>query len=435
MRCLVCDHDDKWVNVDEYRTVPKGMSICSHCGFVSYPSLWKSEEEIKQYYRKDYRKPPTIANYWTGHRKLHFHNAFLKDVLKKWRDEKAEPVVGEVGAAYGLFLNFVKEVVPGAKVSGTELTTSYRRNAFHEFGIELSEDFDFSKKYDLIASYKVAEHMCDVDRHIRACIEALKPGGLLYISVPTWFGRLTNFGMGGFDLEYYYSTNHINVWTRKLFEYVLKKAGAKVIKFDDQLYDESYLCVRDDSLMQDLEPDFESYADIRQRMAKIKKVAELYAETKFDECVELWPDFPEAWVGKYEKSRQKLHQIGFDRVKSEFIAEAFKACPRSVEIMIMAGDLSMRYERYNEAIEHFENALQARPGLSPALKGLAHSLRHLSRLAMLEGKASEGWQLLEKARNVMRYLRQVSPQDEQEALNWIYDDNARLPMPSEIKRK
>ena len=59
MRCIVCDSTDKWKNVDEFRLKPSGMCVCENCGFVSYPSRWKSEDEIKKHYRT--RRPISVS--------------------------------------------------------------------------------------------------------------------------------------------------------------------------------------------------------------------------------------------------------------------------------------------------------------------------------------------------------------------------------------
>jgi hypothetical protein len=82
MICVNCNKND-WSNVDQYRLKPSGMCICNNCGMVSYPSKWKSYEEIKKHYQSEYRKPPTSSNYFTGQRKLHFHNSFLQDLFKE----------------------------------------------------------------------------------------------------------------------------------------------------------------------------------------------------------------------------------------------------------------------------------------------------------------------------------------------------------------
>jgi len=287
MTCVICDHDE-WMDVDHLRDLEKkdnkkiGMAICKSCGFISYPSKYKSKEEILAYYRKNYRSgPPTFNNFVTGTRKLHYHSFFLKEVFQLWNDNKKEaPVIGEVGAALGMVLNMYREIFPKAEVHGTELTVSYRNVAFHEYGIRLGDELPQDKKYDLLMTYKVAEHQMDIDKELFNYRDLLKDDGYLYISVPTWFEVLENFGLGGFDLGYYYHPDHINAWSKKLFESLLKKTGFQIIKYDNYMYGDTYLCKKTEpvALTKD---DFEDYQDIIKKMETIKKISELFKRNKF----------------------------------------------------------------------------------------------------------------------------------------------------------
>ena len=268
MECINC-HSNDWEVVDQYRLKPKQMSICKNCGMVSYPSLWKEKSEILEHYKKDYRPAPTSNNIFTGQKKLYYHEAFLKDWIKEQNDKDLKPKILEIGAAFGMVLNWFRMVVKGCGIFGTELTESFKRVCYHEYQIKLDDDFDDSIKYDLIMTYKVAEHQLDFDKELLRYRKCLSENGRLYISVPTWFDSMTNFGMAGFDLEYYYDTNHINVWTRNIFEGMLAKAGFKIEKQDHFIYDSTYLC----SVLQELGTITvkENVEDIKNRMANIKK--------------------------------------------------------------------------------------------------------------------------------------------------------------------
>lgn len=452
MRCVVCDSTDKWEQLDKDNAIPdddfkakypgkfktrlkeEGMSICTNCGFVSYPKKWKSKEAIVEFHRADYRPGPSVANWHAGQRKLHFHNAFLQPVFKEWDEKKLDrPVVAEIGAAYGLFLNYMREVVPGCQVHGTELTLSYRRTAYHEFGLELGEEFDDTIQYDMIASYKVAEHMLDVDKEFRRYALALKPGGYFYVSVPTWFNKLTNFGAGGFDLEYYYHPNHINVWSKKLFKEVLRRAGFKIQTHNDSMYDDTYLCVRDDEVMKQ-EPAFEDVGQVMKNLEAIYKAGISYMEGRFEDAIATWPNFPGAHQAVYEGSRAKLHQQGPEAINA-VIQRAIKECNGCVEVLGLAADINTRYEKYSEAIKFFEKMLELRPGFAPAIKGISHALRQVAHGELRSGRTKDGLKHLAKAREVARFLRQVSDADVNESINWTFDDNSRLPMPSELGKK
>lgn len=432
-RCPICDTVGKWTNVDKYRVKASGMHICENCGFVFYPEKYMTEEEAKAYYEKDYRKPPNIGNAYTGQRKVHMHAHFLNDTLKKWQDDgKKDPVVCDVGAAYGMFLNWVGTHFPEADLNGTEFALAYRRNAYWEYGIELTKDFDKTKKYDLISSFKVAEHQLDADKRLREYVECLKDDGLIYISVPTWFDKMTNFGLDGFDLEYYYHPDHINVWTRKLFETLLKKVGLEIVKFDDWMYDETYLCKRNDSLMEET-PVYESPEDVLKKLEAIKNSWDAFARRDYKKAIEYFPNHFNAHMAHYENSRRQPHeqnkQIPLEYIEKEHLEPMFKACPNSLGALRMATDVYMRYDEWDKAIKHINKALEVRPNNGSFLMALQHCLRQVS---LREKDAKKKLDLLAESRDVSRYIREVDLQSKVEATNWIYQANSELPMPNEI---
>jgi SAM-dependent methyltransferase len=433
MRCVICNSTDKWENVDQFRHAPQGMHICTGCGFVSYPSKYKTEAEIKKYYEKDYRNCPTISNAFTGQKKLHIHSAFLTDTLKKWQaDGKKSPVVCDVGAAYGVFLNWIRQHFRDADLNGTEYALAYRRNAWHEYKIKLGVDFDSSKKYDLISSFKVAEHQLDVDKRLREYTECLAPDGVLYISVPIWFSKMGNFGLDGWDLEYYYDPNHINVWTEKLFVTLLHKCGLEIIKTDHWMYDSTYLCKRNDEMMK-IKPEYEQPANIKQIMRAIKEASLAYEQHDFENAVNKFPNFPVAWTNYYEKARATAHQTGqsqppLEFVKTKFLAPAMKACPYSLEILRMAADIHMRYGDFEGAATICQQALDARPNHASFLMTLAHCFREIGLRAK---DPADKIRMLTESRDCAKYLKDVDLLMRNEAVSWVYRDNSEIPTPHE----
>ena len=430
-RCVICDADDKWENVDQHKNKPVGMAICNGCGFVTYPEkLSDKEDKLKDFYRHDYRKPPNVHNMFTGERKLHYHAHFLQHLFKKWRDDKMEsPVVCEIGAAFGMFLDkIIRGAFPSADLNGTELTKSFRANAWEEYRIQLTEEIDTSKTYDLIASYKVAEHQQDVDKELRKYVELLSPGGWVYISVPCWFDVMNNFGTPGFDLEYYYHTNHINMWTRKLFEVLLKKVGLRIEQENHVYYDSTYLCVRDDSVMTNpFVFEYEDPVKIKEIMAKIKQAAQLADKKLYKEALDVYPKFPLAWHGYYETNRALFdREGGWGFIEPNVIKGMLGALPNSSEVFFIAADLAMRYNKWDAALGYLDTGLKMKPNSEQALKCMGHCFRQLSQKALVEGNVKEGVKFLIQARDSTRHLLGVSSQSRDEAISWIYNDNARI---------
>lgn len=432
MKCCCCGSSD-WKNVDEFRIIPKGMSICTTCGFVSYPSLYKTEEEIKAHYRTDYRSIPKVGNLFTGTRKNHNHDLFLGPELTKLKEAKENPVICEVGAAYGLFLHHLqKSYFPKGEFYGTELTTTYRRIAFYEHGMNLTEDFDASRKYDLIISYKVAEHQIDPHIKIRQYAECLAEGGLLYISVPTWFGQMSNFGLPGFDIEYYYDTNHINVWTRKLFETILKKAGLEIVKYDGLTYDDTYLCRRNDAVMKMEHPEFEEPDKIIEKMKGIKAAFEAMQRGDPPAALVAYPNYPEAWTQHYERKRAELHEhkqdVSFEDVLTEFYEPFKAACGDCFETWRFVADLAMRYDAYETALEYWQKCVYIRPGAGYVLGPITHCYRRLSEQAKDKKFAAA---LRRKSVEITRHWISSDLETRNEAINWLYFDLSKTKLPSE----
>lgn len=430
MNCPICGADH-WEKIDQYRFKPQGMSICLECGFCSYPDRWKTDEEIKAHYRKDYRSCPTASNLYTGQRKLHFHDAFLTPLFNEWKKEGREnPEICEIGAAYGMALAWARDSYPGAKVSGTELTISYRRNAYHEYGIELTEDFDDSKQYDLIMSYKVAEHQLDIDRMLAKYRSCLKPNGLMYISVPCWFGQMNNFGMPGFDIEYYYDPNHINMWTKKLFESLLKKVGFEIIKENHIIYDSTYL-VKPCDPKELTKDDFEDVKQIKHKLEAIRLAFIAFTESRFDDAILLYKDFPAAHISKIELTRKEIFSHDWQWIKANVIEKIFTDCAECAELWTCATDLAMRARQFDEAIRFAEGGLRAKPGNPVSLGQMINIMREIALSSETQEKKNH---YFAQARQIARHLKEASLQNQREAVDFIYLFNSQLPIPEKVSQ-
>lgn len=426
--CPICASPDQWKNVDQYRIKASGMCLCMKCGMITYPEIIAKTTELKAFYREEYRDVPNIMSIFAGQRKLHYHNEFLAPVFDEWKKSgRDSPVICDIGAAFGMFLNWTRNVFPKGTFHGTELTLSYRRNSFHEYGLYLDEDFNTSLKYDFISSYKVAEHIPYVDRELRKYALALTENGALYISVPVWFWAMTNFGQAGFNIEYYYHKNHINVWTKTLFETLLKKCGLRVVKQNHSYYDSTYLCTRDDSLINEA-PIYEDPIAVLSWLEKVSEASRAFETSKFVEACQLWPNFPDAQIARYESNRAAAHKGGFETVERDYILPMLSACPESSHITLFCADLCMRYSQWEKAIELIELSVKLRPQDPPAMLALAHCFRQMAeKSTQLKDKV----RFFKEAREVTKFLKTTSFQNVHDAQTWIMNDNSRLPMKGE----
>lgn len=432
MNCPSCNSND-WKNVDEFRFKQKddkghdiGMHICNVCSFISYPAKYKSKAEIIAHYRKEYRKPPTVMNMFTGQRKNHFHYAFLKDHIEKWQKSEDQIDIVEIGAAFGMSLNMFQQLLPGANIEGTELTQSYKNVCKQEFGIELKDDFDDSKSYDLIMSYKVLEHQLDPHVELARYAKALKPEGFLYISVPTWFGPMVNFGLEGFDLEYYYDPNHINVWTRQMFESMMSRAGLEIVKYDGTMYGDTYLCKRTIKAVT-TEPFIEKPGHILEKLKATKEAFLAFIDQDYAGAIAHYKNFPQAHINLLEMSRKELSEKGWEAFKRDRIDSMLDSCPDSVEAMICATDFMMRMKRYEEALEMTKTTLKLKPN-NPA--SLFQAGICFEQSAVLSKDKNEKLKFLLKAKELYFHLMNVSEQNKHETISKIYFINSQIPSDS-----
>lgn len=414
MICCNC-HSNDWENIDGMRIKPEGMSICKNCGFISYPNRWENEEKMKQYYSSaKYRRPPNSGNFFSGQQKIQFHENFLREFIEEW-NKREEFVVCDVGAAFGMFLKWFSSVVPNSKIHGTEWDINFVRNAWHEYNVKLDADFDESIKYDLICSYKVAEHQLDFDKKLSTYRDCLKDDGMLYISAPTWFHLFHNFGPNDCELEYYYHPDHINVWSRNMFKAIINNAGFEIVKENVTMYDDTYMLKKSDTVKVEYKEDI---TEIKKKMIAIKQCYEAMVGRNFSQAIQYYPSCPRAVEGYYESQRAQLHNAGMAKIE-EFMADAQAKCPNSSNVVALCADIYKRYEMYERSLDMYKIAIAMKPGQSDYFAGVAQCLRGIHQ------KTGEEKYLLE-ARKVTRYLAGLSTQNLPSALSWIYADNSAL---------
>jgi SAM-dependent methyltransferase len=436
MHCPICE-GSKFKNVDRYRTKPNGMEMCEGCGFVTYPNKHKNLDQVLEYYRNDYRGgAPQVNNVYSGQNKLHYHASFLEDLIKEWvNDGKTNPVISDVGAAYGMFLNWWstlndngKPLFPDADLNGVELTKTYRRVAYHEFGLNLQEQFDESKKYDLITSYKVLEHMFDPHVELERYKKALKPGGKLYLGIPVWFEKMHNFGVGGWDIEYYYHPDHVNVWGKPHIEHLIRKAGFKILKENHWTYDSVYMLEVGEETERQAIP-LPTADKIESLLDRIQKADDALQKKEYAHAVGLWPRFPVARRAVYEHARAELHKEGYDKIKEKVVDPWVKMenglCS---DALSFAGDIATRYDKFEDGCQAFEQLLKVVPQHQAGFQGLANLHRMQVKNAPSEEKKNE---MIAKSLAYTQALRNCNVGAFAQATTWCYNDMANLPMPGE----
>lgn len=114
----------------------------------------------------------------------------------KWEHEIASKLISEgqnileIGCGRAFFLKKVKELKKNVTLSGIELNNSAIIYAKEKFKLDIKnqliEDFvkDNEGIFDFVCLFQVLEHIANVNTFINSSVDSLKPGGLLFISVP-----------------------------------------------------------------------------------------------------------------------------------------------------------------------------------------------------------------------------------------------------------
>ncbi len=429
MRCLVCNSTDKWKNIDHVRLKPHGMCMCMGCAFVSYPKKYQTQEEIKAHYRSDYRKAPNVQHTYSGERKLHYHHSFLGEMFEQWREAGREPVIGEIGSAFGMLLDWIKKFhFPNGDISGTEWGLGNRMVAREEYGLELTDDLDWSKKYDLLISYHVLEHMMDADKALEQYSAALKDDGFLYLSCPIWFRDAANSGQIGFDLEYHWAPDHINCWSEQHLEYLFAKANLEIVKKNDKTYGNTYLLKRSQKA---LTPAIDTWTPDA-LLATCQNLHDAWQALQSNEtavAIEKHPNYPTAWAQHYELMRAPMHKQGWPAIHA-FLNQAVAACKNTGDTLVFAADIASRYNQFDYAIDYFARALEIKPNSPNILIGLANVHRQKS---MLTKDPAEKNACLRECIKILRHVRATSMELAPQAVTWLFRDEANLNYDGAVK--
>ncbi len=120
--------------------------------------------------------------------------AFALRLLRK-RLKREQPIeLLEIGTGSGFFLAFVQSAFPKAVLSGLEydprlLEVTRARAPFAKCLRDNAEEFDFGdKRFDVIVSFQVVEHLYNPDAMLHRVRQQLKPNGIFLVTSPNLDG-------------------------------------------------------------------------------------------------------------------------------------------------------------------------------------------------------------------------------------------------------
>ncbi len=171
--CILCESSDI-IDFDN-RTL---MCRCKDCGLV-FDNPRPTQKLIWQHYSQKGK-----YDHWIDSDKAFqkYWNSYLKKLLKY--AQKGELL--DIGAGIGMFLSKAQDYF---NVTGTEVSDEGISVAKERYGLEFIkgelESLDFGeKKFDIITMSQILEHVPYPGKTLDHLKSILKPGGILFISVP-----------------------------------------------------------------------------------------------------------------------------------------------------------------------------------------------------------------------------------------------------------
>jgi SAM-dependent methyltransferase len=232
MNCRICNNDDLFLFCIEGANDQFKYYKCKNCGLVNLDLVNLNIIENQQQFA-DRFKPPLNYEYEKGaFDAFHFITKYV-------------PIKGkhmDIGCGSGSVLYFAKK--NGWKVKGLELSPVFAEYVRKTLNIDV-EVADFLKyedpegQYDLVSLRHVLEHLPDSILAMNKISGLLKNNGYAHFEFPNInsvshrFQRMRNriaFMKRRYDPSFV--TGHCNQFSKKSFEFLLKKTGFKLIRWE-----------------------------------------------------------------------------------------------------------------------------------------------------------------------------------------------------------
>jgi len=181
----------------------------------------------KRYAIERLQKPELIFRYKTRAR-------FVSNTIKEYLNRTSGLAVLDFGAAEGLTLAELDNLIPKSEFTGIEYSSELidtapelPKNVALVQGdvMNLSADIK-EKKYDAVCALALLEHLPDPLKSIQQAADVLKPGGLFIATSPNpfWDDISTRLGLLRED-------QHETDMDKKLMKKIVEEAGLEILRF------------------------------------------------------------------------------------------------------------------------------------------------------------------------------------------------------------
>lgn len=192
---------------------PLGKSQCTNCGFLQ--RIRAEFLGFTDYYEEDY------ANYYDRPGTEEFHKKRYKTIID-WMGNSilknfTFKTVLDVGCGQGWAMDAIKNKYPDIEITGIE-PSHYNVKIAKSKGFDVMmgkiEDLPSEKKFDLIFSNNVIQHVNDARRFLKNLTERLNEQGVIIVTCPN--GSKPNIELLWADQNYSFLSNHLLILGKEL---------------------------------------------------------------------------------------------------------------------------------------------------------------------------------------------------------------------------
>jgi SAM-dependent methyltransferase len=205
---------------------------CRECGTL-FASPRPSQDALRRFYTdspssrywvESFFKPVAEARRMKVFRPRATHAARMLD------DAGNVPAIADLGAGFGVFLEELRRVRPGARVVAIEPAPDMA-GICRSLGLEVVESqaeavTSHDNQFDLVTAFELLEHVHNADAFVRAVARMLKPGGRCFF---------TTLSGGGFDIQVLWERSqsvspphHLNFFNPRSARLLLARADLAV---------------------------------------------------------------------------------------------------------------------------------------------------------------------------------------------------------------
>ena len=221
-KCVVCDGNHS-------KLFYIGILKCDHCGHV-FADMDLSNEELSALYRRDYFFGDEYSNYLADKKIIQKNFKLRYRNLKPFLRTKRHRTLFEIGCAYGLFLDLIKDEFD--HVSGIDISEDGIRYARDELlldarQVEFLECELEDQKLDVVCLWDTIEHLRDPHLYLEKISTHTEPGAL--IALTTGDIESLNARWKGDNWRLIHPPTHLHYFSKRTLEQILNRYGFDVV--------------------------------------------------------------------------------------------------------------------------------------------------------------------------------------------------------------